>query len=62
MSMFEVGGPMTFYIRCSKCHYAEKHVGVSCGWSNCPKCDSNVIDLSAGSGSKAPPSWWVEPK
>lgn len=56
--MFELGnGPaVTMYVRCSKCHFAEKHVASSLGPWQCPECGSHTIDMSYGHGV---PEWWV---
>jgi ribosomal protein L37AE/L43A len=54
--MFELGNPVTMYVRCSKCHFAEKHVANSLGPWSCPECGSHTIDLSTGVGV---PEWWV---
>lgn len=55
--MFELekGLAITMYVRCSKCHFAEKHVASGLGPWSCPECGSHTIDLSYGNGV---PEWW----
>jgi hypothetical protein len=47
---------MTFYIRCSKCHYQEKKEGNSIGAFKCPRCEGRTFDMKSGT----PPSWWID--
>jgi len=46
---------MIVYIRCSKCHHKEKAEGKSFGFPQCPKCQSNTVDMKIGKA----PDWWA---
>lgn len=48
---------MIVYIRCSKCHHAEKAEGRAFSQPICPKCGGNRFDIKVGG---EPPAWWRE--